>query len=267
MSSILDQSSSTHLQISALSVEIYSSATTLAKAAALSVRNYLHSLLSSQTQASIILATGNSQIEFLHHLTNFSDIPWSKIICFHLDEYLGIKADNPASFRYYLQHRFAKKVKPQNFNYLQGDALQPIAECERYRDLLQAQPIDLCLLGIGNNGHLAFNDPDVADFEDKYVVKLVKLDEKNRQQQFTQGHFSTLAQVPQYAFTLTLPTICSAKKIICLAPGESKAQIIKQVLEGEITTRCPASILRRQSQATLFLDRDSSSLSKNLILF
>ncbi len=188
-------------------------------------------------------------------------VDWSRITLFHLDEYLGITADHPASFRRYMRERVETRVSPRQFHYIQGDALQPLAECDRYTKLLQAQPIDLCCLGVGENGHLAFNDPAVANFQDAYSVKLVKLDKVNRQQQVNTGHFPNIDNVPQYAFTVTLPLICAAKKIICLAPEKRKAQVVKQILQGSININCPASILRQQSQATLFLDVNSASLA------
>ena len=133
-------------------------------------------------------------------------------------------------------------------------------ECERYAGLLAAQPIDLCCLGIGENGHLAFNDPPVANFDDPHKVKLVKLDVASRQQQVNEGHFPNLEAVPQYAFTLTIPQLCSAKRMFCIAPEKRKAKAVKAALAGPIDTTCPASFLRRQPQATLFLDVDSASL-------
>jgi glucosamine-6-phosphate deaminase len=207
-----------------------------------------------------LLATGNSQMKFLDALIALGGVDWSRITCFHLDEYLGISADNSASFRCYLRERVEMRVTPKEFHYIEGDAMQPLAECDRYTKLLQAQPIDLCCLGVGENGHLAFNDPAVADFNDPYTLKLVKLDTVNRQQQVNTGYFSNLESVPQYAFTVTLSMICSAKKIICLASGKRKAKIVKQILEEDITTDCPASVLRKQQQATLFLDVDSAGL-------
>jgi glucosamine-6-phosphate deaminase len=196
----------------------------------------------------------------LEALIALEGIDWSRIILFHLDEYLGITSDHPASFRRYLRERVEEKVCPQQFYYIAGDTLQPIAECDRYTRLLENQPIDLCFLGIGENGHLAFNDPAVADFQDPAKVKLVKLDDVNRQQQVNTAYFANLADVPQYAFTVTIPMICTAKKIICLAPATRKAQVVKTLLTGNITTNCPASILRQQPQATLFLDVNSASL-------
>ena len=222
-----------------LLVQIYNSEVEMAEDVAEIAQKHLQQVLNLQDTAAVLLATGNSQLKFLDAL---------------------ITADHSASFRRYMRERVEKRVVPKQFNYIEGDTLQPVAECDRYTKLLQAQPIDLCCLGIGENGHLAFNDPAVANFEDPYSVKLVKLDTVNRQQQVSTGHFPNLETVPQYAFTITISTICSAKKIICLAPEKRKANVVKQMLQGAINTNCPASILRQQSQATLFLDVNSASL-------
>ncbi|WGV26168.1 glucosamine-6-phosphate deaminase [Halotia branconii] len=243
-----------------LLVQIYNSEVEMAQEVAKITQKYLQEVLQRQDTAAVLLATGNSQLKFLDALIELGGINWSRIILFHLDEYLGITANHPASFRRYLQERVEKRVYPQQFHYIEGDALQPVAECDRYTKLLQAQPIDLCCLGVGENGHLAFNDPAVANFQDPYAVKLVKLDLANRQQQVNTGHFPSIDSVPQYAFTVTLPLICSATKIICLAPEERKAQAVKQMLRESISSKYPASILRQQSQATLFLDINSASL-------
>lgn len=243
-----------------LSIRVYQEYTDLAQDAAFLAQNYLQSILKQQSIARVVLATGNSQIKFLEAITNAKELDWSRIVCFHLDEYLGIKANHPASFRYYLQQKVAQQVPAREFHYLQGDAPQPLEECTRYSKLLQQQPLDLCILGIGENGHLAFNEPTVADFADSQTVKLVKLEVETRQQQVDSGYFARLEIVPQYAYTLTIPTICSAQKILCLAPGQHKAKIVSKMLQGSIDTNCPASILRRQKQATLFLDRYSAYL-------
>jgi glucosamine-6-phosphate deaminase len=243
-----------------LSVQIYNSEAEMAQDVAEIAHKYLQDILKQQDTAAVLLATGNSQLKFLDALIALGGVDWSRIILFHLDEYLGITADHSASFRRYMRERVEKRVFPQQFHYIEGDALQPVAECDRYTKLLQAQPIDLCCLGVGENGHLAFNDPAVANFQDPYSVKLVKLDTVNRQQQVNTGHFPNLDSVPQYAFTVTLPLICSAKKIICLAPEKRKAQVVKEILQGEVSTTCPASILRKQAQATLFLDVNSANL-------
>src|SRR5436305_951607 len=177
-----------------------------------------------------------------------------------MDEYLAINTSHKASFRRYMRERVEQRVKPRQFHYLEGDTMLPLDECERYTKLLQAQPIDLCCLGIGENGHLAFNDPPVASFQDPHRVKLVQLDEPCRQQQVNEGHFSNLAAVPQYAFTLTIPMLCSAKRMLCVAPEKRKAKAVRDALRGPITQQCPASWLRKQPHATLFLDVDSAAL-------
>ncbi|WP_445635290.1 Glucosamine-6-phosphate deaminase [Nostoc sp. DSM 114161] len=246
-----------------LLVQIYNSEAEMAFSVAEITQQYLQQILNEQDTAAILLATGNSQLKFLDGLIKLGGVDWSRITLLHLDEYLGISANHSASFRRYMRERVEKRVAPKEFHYIEGDTLQPVAECDRYTKLLQAQPIDLCCLGVGENGHLAFNDPAVANFQDPYSVKLVKLDKVNRQQQVNTGHFPNIETVPQYAFTVTLPTICSAKKIICLAPETRKANVVKQMLQGAITTECPASILRQQPQATLFLDVNSATLLQN----
>lgn len=233
----------------------------VAELAAGEAQRYLQQVLQQQGNAAVLLATGNSQIQFLKTLIDLGGLDWSQITLLHLDEYLGIEAQHPASFRYYLRERVEKQVRPKVFHYINGDALQPLQECDRYTQLLKAQPIDLCCLGLGENGHLAFNDPDVADFQDSHSLKLVKLDTITRQQQVKTGLFSELEQVPQYAFTVTLPLICSARKILCLAPELRKAKAVQGLLTGEITPQLPASILRQHPQASLFLDRDSAGFS------
>jgi len=243
-----------------LSVRVYASQGDMARDVAQIARTYLLDVLAKQGRATAILATGNSQIEFLEALIGLGGFDWSKITLFHMDEYLGIKADHPASFRRYMRERVEWRVRPRAFHYIAGDSPLPLDECDRYTKLLQAQPIDLCCLGIGENGHLAFNDPPVANFQDPHRVKLVQLDEACRQQQVNEGHFPNLAAVPQYAFTLTIPMLCSAKRMLCVAPEKRKAQAVRDALRGLVSTKCPASWLRKQAHAMLFLDTDSASL-------
>jgi glucosamine-6-phosphate deaminase len=246
--------------VDSLPVRVYQSQAELAQDAASITHGYLKDVLARQGSAACILATGNSQIRFLEQLIALGGVDWSRITLFHMDEYLGLDADHTASFRRYMRERVEARVKPKIFNYLQGDAPLPLDECRRYTELLEAQSIDLCCLGIGENGHLAFNDPPVARFDDPYKVKLVQLDIPCRQQQVSEGHFPDIATVPQYAFTLTIPTLCSAKKMLCIAPEKRKAAPVRDALRGPISTACPASILRRQPHATLFLDSESASL-------
>lgn len=242
-----------------LSVKICSDPKELSQNAAKLAIKYLNSLLAQQKTVSIVLATGNSQLQFLDALVS-SNLDWSRIVLFHLDEYLGIAANHPGSFNYYLSAKVARRIKPNKFHYIQGDGLEPLTECDRYTSLLQKHAIDLCMLGIGDNGHLAFNEPSVADFQDSKTIKIVRLETKTRQQQVNGGYFPNLDAVPKYAYTLTIPAICSAKQIFCLASGKNKAEMVKRMLSDEISPECPASILRKQPQATLFLDRESASL-------
>ena len=241
-------------------MRVYAQQKDLAQDVAGIVHEYLQEVLRRQHSAALILATGNSQIQFLENLIGLGGVDWSRTILFHMDEYLGIGANHQASFRRYMRERVEERVHPRQFHYLEGDALLPLDECQRYASLLRAQPIDLCCLGVGENGHLAFNDPPVADFSDSHSVKLVKLDEACRQQQVGERHFPSLEAVPQYAFTLTIPMLCSARKMVCVAPETRKATAVKAALQGPVTAGCPASVLRRQPHATLFLDTDSAAL-------
>lgn len=234
---------------------VFESAQALADSAARTVAHILQATVQQQGSARVIWATGNSQIEFLDRLTQEPDVPWQHVTGFHLDEYLGLTADHPASFRCYLQQRVWERLPLAGFHAIQGDASEPLQECDRYSQLLNTKPIDLCILGVGNNGHLAFNDPAVANFDDPYTVKLVRLDATNRQQQFSQGHFPHLADVPAYAFTLTLSRIAACRRLLCLVSGAHKAAILERLLLGEINAQCPATLLRRHPHAMLLVDR------------
>jgi glucosamine-6-phosphate deaminase len=242
-----------------LKVEVFASPADLAAAAAERVQALLQAALAARGEAAAILATGNSQLQFLDALIQLDGVDWSKLTLFHMDEYLGIDAGHKASFRRYLKERVESRVQPRVFHYLQGDAMEPIKECDRYAALLQAQPVELCVLGIGDNGHLAFNDPPVADFNDSRQVKIVALDEVTLKQQVGQGHFASVESMPRYALTLTIPALCSAQNLVCLCPGAHKAGIVARALRGSIDEECPAAILRRQAHATLLLDSAAAS--------
>jgi len=242
-----------------LSVRIYTDQLQMSQAVALDIQNYLQATLAVQASISAVLATGNSQIHFLSELARNKDLNWSSITFFHMDEYLGISPDHPASFRRYLRERVEEKIHPKTFHYIEGDAQEPLDECNRYAKLLRSNEIDLCCLGIGENGHIAFNDPPVANFEDPYLVKIVKLDHACQLQQVNEGHFPNLGAVPDYALTLTIPALCLARKMCCIVPEKRKAKAVKRALNGPIDVSCPASALRRCPQATLFLDADSAS--------
>ena len=245
-----------------LPVHIFRGQDELAAYMVAAVRATLAGAIQRHGAAAAILATGNSQLRFLSLLASSGGVDWSKVTLFHMDEYLGVTADHPACFRRYLREKIDALVRPHLFHYLAGDADQPLDECARYTALLKAQPIDLCCLGIGENGHLAFNDPHVCRFNDPHWVKLVSLDRPCRQQQVKEGHFQYLAAVPAYAYTLTPPALLSAGRVLCLAPELRKAAPVQAALEGPITEQCPASVLRRHPQAELLLDLDSASRLK-----
>jgi glucosamine-6-phosphate deaminase len=247
-------------KIEDLTVQIYPDLTTLIEHTVDRLHQYLQQKIAQQGQATIILASGSSYTQFLKAFTANQPLDWPRITCFHLDEYLGIEAKHTASFQRYMQELVADRVSLKKFHFLNSGTLQPIQECRRYGALLAAQSIDLCLLGIGDNGHIAFNDPLVADFNDPEPVKIVKLAEKSRQQQVDVGFFADIVQVPQYAMTLTIPSICRAEQIYCLATGQRKSNIVSRLLQEQIAPSLPATILRRQSQATLLLDAAAASL-------
>ena len=246
-------------QADRLSVRIFATPEALAVAAAEDAAAVLRTALAARPRARVILATGNSQLRFLEHLTQRSDLAWSRIEVFHMDEYLGMPATHPASFRRYLQERVVDRVKPAAFHGVEGDALEPLSALRAYAAALAAAPIDLCCLGIGENGHLAFNDPPVADFTDPEAIKLVRLDEACRRQQVGEGHFPNLDAVPAYAMTLTIPALCRAGRMIAVVPEARKAGAVQQALEGPVAPACPASFLRRQAHAALYLDAESSA--------
>lgn len=244
----------------ALTVEIHRDQPAMAAAAAEAARETLVTTIQASGSARAILASAASQVQFLNRLTAFSSIPWGGVTLFHMDEYLGIAPDHPASFRKFLRERVEARVHPRIFHYVEGESSLPLRECRRYASLLEAAPVDLCCLGIGENGHIAFNDPPVADFQDPDTIKLVKLDEACRMQQVGEGAFPALECVPQYAFSLTIPALCRARSMICVVPERRKARAVRDALLGPVDTGCPASWLRRQPHARLFLDADSASL-------
>jgi glucosamine-6-phosphate deaminase len=245
-----------------LRVEVYRSNAEMGRAAAAQVAARLGQALAGGKIARFIMATGNSQISYTASLLQDFGLPWDRIECFHMDEYVGMDANHPASFRRWMRERVESVVHPRAFHYIRGDAPDPQAECARYAALLQAAPIDVISLGIGENGHIAFNDPPVADFNDPKAVKIVPLDDTCKRQQVGEGHFPDLASVPTHAISLTIPTLLAPAAIFCLVPESRKAAAVRDTLEGPIATSCPASILRRSSRARLFLDADSAALLK-----
>jgi glucosamine-6-phosphate deaminase len=243
-----------------LTVHIFNDGLEVAAYAAEKAGTYLVEQLASQPEVRVMLATGNSQIRFLSQLQKNPRIDWQRLVLFHMDEYLGIAETHKSSFRFYMREKVERLVQPKKFHYIIGDAPEPIQECDRYEGLLREKPLDLICLGVGENGHLAFNDPPVANYDDKRWVKIVQLDEACKAQQVNEGHFPSLEAVPPYALTVTLPGLFSARRMICSCPEKRKAVAVKNALEGPIAPSCPASYLRKCSSAEILLDKDSASL-------
>ena len=252
-------SSPKRLKIDQLEVKVYLSKEEVGQAAAEYVADTLNDAIEKQGKATVILATGASQFEFLDALRSKS-VDWSKITAFHLDEYKDMSIEHPASFRKYLKERILDEVNPAQVYFLLGDAADIKAEVERYEALLKQHEIDIACIGIGENGHLAFNDPPVADFNDPKLVKVVRLDEACRRQQLGEGWFPTLDDVPTHALSLTLPAILRCRTISCVVPDERKAKAVHDALYGEISTVCPASVLRRHDKTVLWLDEKAAGL-------
>jgi glucosamine-6-phosphate deaminase len=244
-----------------LNVKIFANKDEMGKAAAISVAQKLNAAIAEKDFANLILATGASQFQFLEHLQQQS-IDWKKITVFHLDEYKGMPVTHPASFRKYLKERILDKVQPKAVHYLNGDAVNAEAEVLRYENLLKEHPIDMACIGIGENGHIAFNDPPVADFNDPKLVKVVELDEACRKQQLGEGWFPTFDDVPTHALSLTIPAIMGCKAISCVVPDERKSEAVFNTLNAEISTACPATILRTHLDCILYLDEGSASKLK-----
>ena len=242
-----------------MDVRVYATKDAMAAAAAEKAAASLREAIAQQGTACVIAATGASQFEFLDRLVAAPGIDWPRTVFFHLDEYVGLPATHPASFRKYLRERLVDRVHPGAFHFIEGDAADPAAECRRVGDLIARRPVDLAFVGIGENGHLAFNDPP-ADFEiaDPYLV--VDLDEDCRRQQLGEGWFPSLADVPRRAISMSIRQILKSREILCIVPDARKARAVKDCLEGEVSPRHPASILRRHPRTTVFLDAPAAAL-------
>jgi glucosamine-6-phosphate deaminase len=233
----------------------------LGRTAASDAAGRIRSMLRERGELNIVFASAPSQDETLEALRQEAGIDWRRVRAFHMDEYLRLPADAPQAFGQYLRERFFSKLPLQEVHYIDGNAADEYRECVRYADLLRRYPTDLVFAGIGENGHLAFNDPWIADFEDPEMVKVnERLDDACRRQQIHDGLFRTLAEVPERAITLTLPALSAARTVVVVVPGPSKREIVRRTLEGPIGPECPATILRNHPDASLYLDRDSASL-------
>jgi len=231
------------------------------KAAEIGAAHIRRALL-EKDEVTILVATGASQFATLKSLIATPDIHWSRVVGFHLDEYIGLSEQHPASFRRYLKERFVNQLPLKEFHFVNGEAADPQAECQRLQGLIQWRQIDVAFIGIGENGHLAFNDPP-ADFETTNSYLVVDLDQACREQQMGEGWFPTLESVPRQAISMSVSQILKAKNIICSVPDERKATAVKNSLEGPVTPEVPASILQRHSGCDLFIDTPAGSLLKS----
>lgn len=229
----------------------------LGEKAAITGAGLIRDAIKKNGAANIIVATGASQFELLNELIK-QDIDWTKVTGFHLDEYIGMTDEHPASFRKYLKERFVEKIPLKEFHYVAGET-EPQAECDRLGEIISNHPIDVAFVGIGENGHLAFNDPP-ADFETEEAYLVVSLDEACRKQQMGEGWFKTMEDVPKQAISMSIKQIMKSKAIICSVPDKRKAKAAQGSLEGEVSPLVPASILQQHNTTNIFLDKDSASL-------
>jgi glucosamine-6-phosphate deaminase len=245
------------LQCERLGVSILESRAEAGAASAARFAAAVRGAVAARGSAAVIFASAPSQNEFLAALLR-EDVPWGRVTAFHMDEYVGLAATHPASFRRYIREHFLNHVKVAGFHELRGDAADASMECARYSALLQEFAPSVAAMGIGENGHVAFNDPPVCDFEDPVDVKVVELDEVCRMQQVHDGCFASLELVPSRALTLTVPVFLRTEHAVITVPGPTKRAAVKAALQGPVTTQCPASVMRRHADAELFLDKESA---------
>jgi glucosamine-6-phosphate deaminase len=230
----------------------------LADAAAADAVAIVGAAVAARGHAHVMFASGNSQLAFLDRLTSDAAMPWAAVTGFHMDEYVGIGPDHPASFARYMHERIVDRTAIAAFHVIDGTA-PPAEECDRYAGLLAAHPLDLCVMGIGENGHLAFNDPPVADFADPVALKVVRLDDACRRQQVGEGHFPSVDTVPATAITVTIPALLGAGRVMVVAPDARKAAPVTAAFTGPVTTACPASVLQTVEHATVYLEPASAA--------
>ena len=246
-----------------LHVNVYTTRDQMGMAAATAAATAIKQLLNSKTFVNIIFAAAPSQNEMLFHLANNNEIDWSRVNAFHMDEYVGLNENAPQRFGHFLDQAIFGKLPFHEVHYINGNASNPEAECSRYAALLEANPVDIVCMGIGENTHIAFNDPHVADFNDPSMVKLVELDEVSRMQQVHDGCFASIEDVPRMAITLTVPALMRAASIFCVVPGINKAQAIYHTINSPVRALYPSTALRQHEQARLYLDVNSVSLMKH----
>ena len=240
-----------------LAVQIHDTRAEMGAAAAKDIKACILSLLEKKETINMIFAAAPSQNEVLWGLATDREIPWNRVNAFHMDEYIGLNREAPQCFGNFLKDHIFGKLPFKTVYYIDCEATDMEAECARYSALLRQFPVDIVLLGIGENGHVAFNDPPVADFRDEKLVKVVELDSVCRQQQVNDGCFAALELVPKYALTLTVPALMAADHLVCTVPAATKAWAVERTVNGEIGEHCPATAMRRHQSAVLFCDRDS----------
>lgn len=246
------------MKVDNLTVKKYTTREEMGTAAARDIRNAIRTLLKKKAEINVIFAAAPSQNEVLRALVE-SDVDWSRVNAYHMDEYIHLPPDAPQCFGNFLTGKIFGKVPFKSVNLIDSTAPDAQAECDRYEAILRANPADIIILGIGENGHIAFNDPWVANFKDDRLVRIVALDDVCRQQQVNDGCFATLEEVPKIAMTLTCPVFIRAPQLFCIVPALAKANAVKRTLEGAISEECPATVLRSHGNAVLYLDADSAS--------
>jgi glucosamine-6-phosphate deaminase len=245
-----------------MNVAIFDSRLQLAQTAANEAAGLIRQAIAARGQAYLIAATGASQFEFLDALVLQPSVDWGKVTFFHLDEYVGLPKTHAASFRRYLQERIVDRIQSGAFHFLNGDAPDPAAECRRVGELISRETIDAAFVGIGENGHLAFNDPP-ADFHTQEPYLIVELDEACRRQQVGEGWFETVSDVPVQAISMSIKQILKARQVLCVVPDRRKARAVRDCLELEVSPLHPASILQRHARTTIYLDTESAALLKS----
>ena len=250
------------LKVDDLKVKVYQDRAKMGEAAASAVGEQIVKLLDQQEYANVVFASAPSQNEFLAALIQQTGIDWQRVNAFHVDEYIGLAENTPQKFGAFLREKIFKYLPFRSLNYINGNAPDSFAECGRYAELLQQYPSDIVCLGIGENGHLAFNDPHVADLNDPVRVKIVDLDFECRRQQVSDGAFDNLNSVPKLAITLTIPALMAGRYVYGIAPGKNKAIAVYNTLHKKVSAQWPASVLRHHTEAVLFLDEDSAALIK-----
>lgn len=240
-----------------LNVRVFDTRANMGACAGSEAAEHMKKLLAEKDVINVMFAAAPSQNETLAAVLADPDIDWTRVNAFHMDEYVGLDPAHPAGFRNFLMRAIFGKKPFKTVNLLNGNADDPEAEAARYSQLLKDFPLDVCLLGVGENGHVAFNDPPVADFNDPKLVKVVKLDEICRQQQVNDGCFESIDQVPTHALSVTVPGLTSAKAMFCTVPAPTKANAIRAMINDEISTACPATIMRKHDNAKLYVDADA----------